>query len=84
MTIVDTPKAGDKITEKGVPTDQFQSLLEALELAVNLNTPITGSGSPEGVISANPYQVYLDTAGAAGAVQYRKMTGISNTGWILT
>lgn len=83
MSIVDTPRAGDKITNDGVPTDQFQSLLESLELAVNLNTPITGIGSPEGVITANPYQVYLDTSGGAGTIQYRKMTGTGNTGWIL-
>jgi len=81
--IVDTPQAGDKITEKGVPTEQFQALLESLELAVNLNTPIVGSGSPEGVVTANPYQVYLDSTGGAGTIQYRKMTGTGNTGWIL-
>lgn len=82
--IVDTPQAGDKITEKGIPTNQFQALLQALELAVNLNTPIIGSGSPEGVVTAEPYQVYLDTAGGSGTIQYRKMSGSGNTGWILT
>jgi len=81
--IIDTPQAGDQITEKGVPTEQFQALLESLELAVNLNTPIVGSGSPEGVVTAIPYQVYLDSSGGAGAIQYRKMTGTGNTGWIL-
>jgi len=33
--IVDTPLAGDKITEKGIPTAQFQALLESIELAIN-------------------------------------------------
>lgn len=33
--IADTPRAGDKITEKGVPLTQFQALLEAYELALN-------------------------------------------------
>ena len=33
--IADTPRAGDKITEKGVPLSQFQALLEAYELAIN-------------------------------------------------
>ena len=33
--IVDTPSAGDKISDKGVPTSQFQALLEAYELAIN-------------------------------------------------
>lgn len=83
MSIVDTPRAGDKITEEGVPTDQFQFLLESLEKAVNLNTPITGSGSPEGVVIADPYQIYLDTSGGTGTIEYRKMTGTGNTGWVL-
>ena len=33
--IVDTPLAGDSITNKGIPTAQFQSLLESIELAIN-------------------------------------------------
>jgi hypothetical protein len=83
MSIVDTPKAGDMITKEGIPTEQFHTLLQALEIAVNLNTPLTGTGSPEGVIAANPYQVYLDTAGSTGTIEYRKMTGTGNTGWVL-
>jgi len=81
--IVDTPLSGDKITEKGVPVAQFQALLESYERAINLVSPITGTGSPEGVVDAEPYQVYLDTTGGAGALQYRKMTGTGNTGWVL-
>lgn len=81
--IINTPQAGEKVTSEGIPTIKFQALLESLELAVNLNTPIIGAGSPEGVITAKPYQVYLDTTGGAGTLQYRKMTGTSNTGWVL-
>jgi len=33
--VVDTPLAGDKITEKGVPNEQFQALLESIEVAIN-------------------------------------------------
>ena len=33
--IVDTPLAGDKVTEKGVPNEQFQALLESIENAIN-------------------------------------------------
>jgi len=80
--ITDTPRTGDKITEKGIPNAQFQALLESLEFAVNLNTPMTGTGSTEGVVTSYPYQVYLDKAGGAGTIQYRKMTGTGNTGWI--
>ena len=35
MTIADTPLTGDKITTEGVPTEQFQALLEAYERAIN-------------------------------------------------
>jgi len=82
IKIIDTPHEGDIITEEGAPTQQFQALLESYELAINLNTPLTGTGSPEGVVTAYPYQVYLDLAGSAGSIQYRKMTGTSNTGWV--
>ena len=81
--IVDTPLTGDKITDKGVPSNHFQALLEAYERQINLNTPIIGVGSPEGAIIAEPYQVYLDSTGTTGSLQYRKMTGNGNTGWIL-
>lgn len=81
--IVDTPLTGEKVTDEGVPTARFQALLESLAREVNLNAPIVGSGSPEGVIEAEPYQVYLDSSGSPGSLQYRKMTGTSSTGWVL-
>jgi hypothetical protein len=81
--ITDTPRAGERIVENDIATDQFQSLLEQLERQVNLNTPIIGAGSPEGVVTAEPYQVYLDSSGSPGSLEYRKMTGTGNTGWVL-
>ncbi len=33
--IIDTPLAGDRVTGEGIPTDQFQSLLETIEQALN-------------------------------------------------
>lgn len=33
--IVDTPQTGDKITEDGIPTSQFQFLLESIEQEIN-------------------------------------------------
>lgn len=38
-----------------------------------------GSGSPEGVLTANPGSLYLDEGGTL----YRKASGFSNTGWVL-
>jgi|TARA_R110002072_G_scaffold99672_2_gene219219 hypothetical protein len=49
--------------------------------------PIVGTGSPEGVIEAVQYSLYLDSTGSAGAIQYRKMIpsigGDRKQGWIL-
>ena len=48
---------------------------------------LTGSGSPEGVVSAPITTLYMNTAGGAGAVLYIKRdTDIAadpTTGWIL-
>lgn len=40
----------------------------------------TGTGSPEGVVTAIPGSSYLDTAAANF---YVKASGVSNTGWLL-
>ena len=52
----------------------------------SLSIPITGSGSPEGVVEAVQFSLYLDTAGAAGSIAYRKMqpdvAGDRTKGWI--
>ncbi len=53
----------------------------------SLSIPIVGTGSPEGVIEAVQYSLYLDGSGSAGAIQYRKMLpsigGDRKKGWIL-
>jgi len=54
---------------------------------VSLSIPIVGSGSPEGVIEAAQYSLYLDSSGGASAIEYRKMqpdiAGDRKQGWIL-
>ena len=45
--------------------------------------PLSGSGSPEGVVIAKPKLLYLDTSGAAGGVLYIKQSGTGNTGWVM-
>lgn len=53
---------------------------------VTLSIPIVGSGSPEGVVEARQYSLYLDSTGSAGSIQYRKMLpdigGDRTQGWI--
>lgn len=72
------------INQDGTPSDRLSEWMEEITRQINLNTPLTGTGSPEGVLIAEPYQIYLDTSAGAENIQYRKMTGTGNTGWILT
>ena len=52
-----------------------------------LSIPIVGVGSPEGAVEARQYSLYINSAGGAGAIQYRKMLpdvgGDRSLGWIL-
>ena len=41
-----------------------------------------GSGSPEGVVTANPGSLYCNTAGGANTTLYVKESGGGNTGWV--
>jgi hypothetical protein len=42
----------------------------------------SGAGSPEGVFSAQPGALWLNSSGGAGTTLYVKESGIGNTGWI--
>jgi lysophospholipase L1-like esterase len=42
----------------------------------------TGSGSPEGAVTAPPGTIYTNTLGGVGTTLYVKETGTGNTGWI--
>lgn len=46
--------------------------------------PYTGTGSPEGVVTATVGAKYIDSAATCGAVEWTKMSGSSNTGWVVT
>lgn len=47
-------------------------------------TILTGTGSPEGVVTANVGRKYIDTAKTNGAREWIKDSGTGNTGWIVT
>lgn len=51
----------------------------ALSTGATINT---GTGSPEGVVTAPVGSVYVRTDGAAGTVLYVKESGAGNTGWV--
>ncbi len=42
---------------------------------------ITGTGFPEGVVTAPVGSMYTDTAATNGAIRWIKATGVGNTGW---
>lgn len=83
MAISNFTRHEQLLEPNGLLTLRGSEFFRILVRNVNLNTPITGIGSPEGVIAAEPTQRYMDTTGAAGSILYIKQTGVGNTGWIL-
>lgn len=71
------------VEQNGVPTQRAIEFLEEITRHVNLNTVLSGTGSPEGVIEAEPTQLYMDDSGSAGSILYVKKTGTGNTGWVV-
>jgi len=76
--------AANAITEEnGTMTQAFRRTM--IELDNNL--PIVGEGSPEGILEAPQFSLYLDSLGGSGTIEYRKMqTEISGNramGWVL-
>tara|TARA_R110000772_G_scaffold180355_2_gene291626 strand:+ start:276 stop:527 length:252 start_codon:yes stop_codon:yes gene_type:complete len=71
------------VENNGTMSQAFRQFTQEASLSI----PIVGTGSPEGVIEAVQYSLYLDGSGSAGAIQYRKMIpSIANDrkkGWVL-
>lgn len=65
--INNTPRTGDRITENGVPTDQFQVLLEEIENAINkLSLPsYTVTTVPDATLSESHLIYVSDESGGA-------------------
>lgn len=72
------PIVGEDRTMEPAFRDQMNRL--------NNNLPLTGTGSPEGVIEAPQFSLYLDTTGVSGSIEYRKMltdiAGDRKQGWV--
>ena len=71
------------VQDDGTMAQSFRQFTQDASLSI----PIVGTGSPEGVIEAAQYSLYLDSSGGASAIQYRKMQpqigGDRTKGWIL-
>lgn len=63
----------------------MSQLFRSWQLLVSNSVPIVNTGSPEGVIEAPQYSLYIDEAVPASPVQYRKMLpeigGDRTKGW---
>ena len=55
--------------------------------AVSENSPLLGTGSPEGLVEAVQWRNYIDTDALTGAIKYIKkyesIGGDTTKGWIL-
>ena len=72
------------VDSKGWMNNNFRTWTQQTTREVNKLEILSGTGSPEGVVTADPTRQYMDDAGIAGAVTYIKQTGSGNTGWVLT
>jgi hypothetical protein len=67
---------------KGMMSSRFYNW----QLDVSNLSVLTGAGSPEGIVAAQPTRFYMDTTGSAGSVLYIKQLsdigGDRSMGWI--
>ncbi|CAB4141128.1 hypothetical protein UFOVP412_24 [uncultured Caudovirales phage] len=71
------------VESNGTMTQQFRNWT----MDASLSIPIIGSGSPEGVVPARQFSLYIDSTGAPGSIEYRKIlpdiAGDVTQGWRL-
>lgn len=66
--------------DDGTPYVKFNGAWATLSSVLSgVSASNTGSGSPEGVVTASPGGTYFDTS--ADSLWYKK-TGTGNTGWV--
>lgn len=70
------------VEQDGTMAQPFRQFTQDASLSI----PIVGSGSPEGVIEARQYSLYIDSTGSSGSIEYRKMQpdvgGDVTQGWV--
>lgn len=65
------------------PTERAANWIEEITRQVNKSTVLSGTGTPEGNVTAEPTVLYMDESGSTGSILYIKQTGTGNTGWVL-
>ena len=71
------------LTLDGYATEAFQIWMDQITTAVNNVPPLTGSGTPEGAVTASAGRWYVDTSAGSGTGIYYKESGDEDTGWVL-
>lgn len=76
--------AGQPIVDS---SGKMSQAFRSFTLEASLSIPIVGTGSPDGVVEARQFQLYIDSDGLTGAIEYRKMVseigGNRKLGWKL-
>ena len=83
MTVIAIERNSQLVDRNGFLTLRGAEFVEKLTLLVNKNEVLSGTGSPEGVVEAEPKRLYMDDTGTAGNILYVKKSGTGDTGWIL-
>lgn len=74
---------GLRIGVSGQPTPA--KMLEVVgDIRANGVDIITGTGFPNGVVTAPVGSTYIDTNSTNGAIEWKKATGTGNTGWVVS
>jgi len=67
------------VSGTNIRTINGETLLGSTDLTISgAEAPITGTGSPEGSVTANPGRLYVEDTNEI----YLKVTGTGNTGWL--
>lgn len=69
----------DVLGPQGKSSIRFASFIEEITRQVNNSTVLSGSGSPEGVVTASAPKFYVDS----DTGDYYKKTGNGSSGWVL-
>jgi hypothetical protein len=78
----DTVDGRNPGSANGLATLDSASKVTSGQLPAALAMITSGTGTPEGVVTASPGGLFLRTDGGANATLYRKETGTGNTGWV--
>lgn len=70
------------VDQSGLPSNVMQGWIESVTALLNALGIQEGTGSPEGVVTANAKKLYFRTDGSPGTYLYFKTTDNSDTGWV--